>query len=165
MKKKILLATAIMLVLMGSFSGCQKKEGTTKELYFCSTKERGRIDINENEFVSMYFSPESGSINYPVESIIENHTKGVLNFGNPFSLEYLDKENWTEIQLDINFEDIYLGLGPDETRKGWFNLSLIEEYNNGKKGKYRIGRNYSLSYNFPFEVYSSFNLYAEFEIK
>ena len=129
-----------------------------------STTE-GRVDISETEFVRIYFSPESGFINSPIELIFENNTKGFLSYGNEFSLEYFDKENWTEIQLDINWEAILLGLGAGETRKGRFNLSLIEEFNNGKKGKYRYVKNFGISYDAYFEIVRTFKLYAELEIK
>ncbi|MDR2908212.1 MAG: hypothetical protein LBU91_09530 [Bacteroidales bacterium] len=158
---KLTMVSAVLLMLAGIFCSCKEKEKTSK-VY--STTE-GKVDINETEFVKLYFSPESGSINSPVELILGNHTEGVLTFGQAFSLEYFDDENWTEVQLDINFEDIGLSLEAGGIRKGMFNLSLIDEYNNGKKGKYRYVKKFGLSYKFPFVTGETFPLYAEFEIK
>ena len=153
-----------MLILAGCFSACKEKEDDTMKEY--STKE-GRFDINETEFVRMYFSPESGYIDSPVNLIIENHTKGVLTYGYDFSLEYANGTNWIPIELDEEFLIIELVLLSGETREGEFNFSFIEEYNNGKKGKYRIIKYFSVCYDFPnnSEIDPCFNLYIEFEIK
>ena len=159
MKRSILIVSASLLLLSGSFSACKEKVEDTKIAY--SAKE-GRYDLNETEYVRMYFSPESGFINSPVELIFENHTEGVLTFGTDFSLEYFDKDSWTKIQLDIAFENIELSLGAGEIRKGQFDLS---KYNNGKKGRYRYAKRFGVSYDFPFGIDNSFNLYAEFEIQ
>lgn len=159
MKKITLFFTlAILLILAGISSACNKD---TKKAY--STKE-GRFDVNETEFVKMYFSPENGFINSPVELIIENHTEGVLSYGHAFSFEYFDKGNWTELPLDLNFPDNLLGLLAGETSKGQFNLSLIEEYNNGKKGKYRYVKRFDFFYDCPLDV-TVFTLYTEFEVR
>ena len=162
MKKKILIFTTFLLVFVGGFSACEGKEESVKKTY--STKS-GRIDINENEFVIMKMLPENGFIDSSVKSIIENHTKGTLTYGNDFSLEYLNGTNWIPIELDLEFPAIELGLLAGETREGLFNFSLIEKYNNGRNGKYRIVRNFGLYYNFPLGIDSSFDLYMEFEIK
>jgi len=158
----ILKLTALMLILAGGFSACEKKDDLPKAYL----AEEGRIDINETEFVRMYFSLESGFTNFPAELIIENHTKGVLGYGTYFSVEYFDNENWTEIQLDIAFEAIGLGLFPGEIHEGQFYLLSFEKHNKSKKGRYRFIKNFGLSYDFSYGgIDHSFNLYIEFEIK
>ena len=158
MKSNIFIVAAILLISEVIFSACNKEE----KIY--STKE-GRIDINENEFVRMQILPDNGFINSTAKLILENRTNGILTYGRNFSLEYFDIDNWVEIQLDMNFESILLGLSAGETHEGRFNLLLFEKYNKGKKGRYRYGQNFGLFYNSLREIHSSFNLYIEFEIK
>ncbi len=157
--KAILKLAALLLVLLGSLGSCEEEE---RKAYL--TKD-GRFDIDESHFVTMRVEPESGFVDSPVELIIENHTAGVLTLGTAFSLEYFDKDSWTEIQLDINFEEIEIVLEDGEISREPFNLLLIEAYNNGKKGKYRYVKNLKLFYDFPFEIGSDFNLYVAFEVK
>jgi len=161
MKTKSLIFTALLLILAGNFSACEEKEN----LHKAYLAKEGRIDINETEFIRMYFTPESGFTDSPAELIIENHTKGVLGYGTYFSVEYLDNENWAEIQLDIAFEDIGLGLLPGEIHEGRFYLLSFEKHNKVKKGRYRFIKNFELSYDFPYGGGSNFSLYIEFEIK
>ena len=162
MKRSIFIATAILLISVGYLSACKEKEDAIK-IY--SAKE-GRFDVNETEFVRMHIAPDSGLIKSTAKLILENQTKGLLSYGKYFSLEYFDKENWVEIQLDINFEDIGLGLSAGEIHEGQFNLLLFEEHNKGKKGRFRFVKNFGVSYNFPYGgIDSSFKLYIEFEIK
>jgi len=128
----------------------------------------GRIDIKGNEYVTMRVIPEKISINTLHTLRIENHTKGVLNYGTPFSLEYFNGNDWEDIQLDWMWEQIELGIGAGETIEGeerFHSLPLI--YNNQKKGRYRIIKEFSVSYNFPFssKTDTCFNLCTEFEIE
>ncbi|MCL1938461.1 MAG: hypothetical protein FWF52_08730 [Candidatus Azobacteroides sp.] len=175
MKKSIFIIAAILLISVIIFSACNSflenegdfSGGNFPKVY---SAEEGRFDVNETEFVTMKISPESGLINSDVKLIIENHTKGVLMYGTYYSVEYFDKENWMQIHLDnIAFEDIGFSLFVCETvERGFIKLSLIEENNNGKKGRYRVVKHFRLSYNFqdPWrEIDSRFDLYIEFEIK
>ena len=148
---------AILLILAGTFSACKEKD--VRKAY--STKI-GRYDMAENEFVTMRVMPENIFVNSSIKLIIENHSKGDLLYSQDFSLEYFDKENWTQIQLDINFEDIGIVLKAGETAEEQFYVS--EKYFQ-RLGKYRIVKNIGLYSNFPFEIDSRFNLYAEFEVK
>ncbi|GHV34308.1 hypothetical protein FACS1894178_1560 [Bacteroidia bacterium] len=85
MKTNLLKLTAFLLILIGSIS-CQEKELTK-----AYSIQEGRIDINENEFISMQILPENLFINSTIALTIENHTEGVLQYGYEFSLKYLDK--------------------------------------------------------------------------
>ena len=159
--KNLIMINFLIITLLVS-EGCSKTNEEIKLKTF-SAKE-GKFEINENEFVRMYFTPESGLIDSYIELIIENNSKGIIDFGHNFILEYFDNESWREIKLDIEFPEILLGLSPEETHKGQFNLSLIEEYNKGEKGIYRYVKRFGFTYEFP-EITDSFILYSEFEIK
>jgi len=128
--------------------------------------ECGRIDINENEYVTMQVLPEKISSNTPHTFRLENHTKGILHYGYPFSLEYFNENHWEDVQLDFMWEEILLGLWEGEIKEGNANYYSLIEYNNGKKGKYRIIKDFSVSYNWlsPSEAVRSFKLCAEFEV-
>ncbi|MCL2327052.1 MAG: hypothetical protein FWC39_00920 [Bacteroidetes bacterium] len=157
MKKNIFIISAFLLIFTGIFSACKEKEDIRKTY---SSKE-GRFDINETEFVRMYYSPESGFLDSPVEFIIENHTNGVLHYGTEFSLEYFDKGNWTEVKLDIQFSQMLLGLSAGEIDKRMPNYLSYGK----KKGKYRYVKDFSVSYNPSVADVICFDLYTEFEIK
>jgi hypothetical protein len=129
-----------------------------------STGLEGRFDINKDEFITMRVSPKEISVNSPMKLIIENKAKGELFFGRVFSLEYFDKENWEEIQLDIIFEFIGIILSTGKTEEELFNTS--EEFFS-KSGRYRIVKRFTYFSNFLSREDSviSFELYAEFEVK
>ena len=128
--------------------GQAEKNGT---IMTYSAKE-GRYDINENEFVIMRLSPESGFIylpkygtignRFPVEQIIENYTQKWLNFGHYFFMLYFDEKNWTgvyetwpeEIQYDVSPGCMY-------TFKWRYGFAFLEEY---QKGRYQIGTRLNL---------------------
>ena len=126
--------------------------------------QEGRLDINKDEFITMRVSPKEISVNSPMKLIIENKAKGELFFGRVFSLEYFDKENWEQIQLDINFEFIGIILGTGKTEEELFNTS--EEFFS-KSGRYRIVKRFTYFSNFLSREDSviRFELYAEFEVK
>lgn len=157
------IVSVFLIISAGYIFACNKdKKDTIKEY---SAKE-GRYIVNDTEYVLIQLLPESGLINSTAEIILENHTNGVLTYGNEFSLEYFDNENWTELQLDINFTSIGIQLMAGETRKGSFNLSMFEEYNKGKKGRYRYVRKFGLVYESSSEEDNKrVVLYVEFEIK
>ena len=78
------------------------------------------------------------------------------------------------VQLtDWGWELVGLGLLPGETDEGSrFSqiplYLLVEKFNNSKKGKYRIGRYYTIHSDIPMFYYNrefSFKLYFEFVIK
>jgi len=148
MKKTCFFLLAICLL---TGTACEKeKEPNSKS---------GKITISEDEYIVMTILPEMISSNLLNKWIIENHTKNDMIYGTPFSLEYFNKNSWAAIQLDIEWEDIGLTLLAGKTTEGEINLySLVEKYNNSKKGKYRIIKN------IIFQNIGSYNLCAEFEI-
>ena len=147
--KKICFYLLTICLLTGT--ACEKeKEPNSKS---------GKITIDKNEFITMVVLPEMVSSNSLNKLIIENHTKSDMIYGTPFSLEYFNKNSWTAIQLDIMWTAIGLTLLAGNTTEGEINLySLIERYNNSKKGKYRIIKNIT------FPNIGDYNLCAEFYI-
>ena len=127
--------------------------------------QEGRLDINKDEFITMRVLPKDVFVNSSMKLIIENKAKGDLLFGQDFSLEYFDKENWERIQLDINFEYIGYILKANETLERPF---YVSENCFSKLGIYRIVKKFTYSSNFLSEenyAVNSFSLYVEFEIK
>ena len=163
--KKLYLFLLAILCLTGT--ACEEKEINTEPI------ECGRIDINENEYVVMQVVPEKIYVNTYHVLRIENHTQGVLQYGTPYSLEYFNGKNWGKIQLNLVWTLVYLGLGASETTEDYKSenyeknfYSLIDKYNKGKKGKYRIIKDFSVCHNWPLsspDIY--LKLCAEFEIK
>jgi len=165
MKRSIFLISVFLLILAGIYSACKEKEEDTREVY--SIKE-GRFDLNENEFVAMRILTEEGTNNSSSILRIENHTEKTLQYGREYSLEYLNGNNWESIPLrDVLWELIGLGLSADETTEDKiYLLSMVKAYNNGKKGRYRLTKDFSLRVGSPLgEVTSAFFLSPEFEIR
>ena len=71
-----------------------------------------------------------------------------------------------KIHFDANWTHILLGLRPGEKDESEHYLSA-EAYNNLKKGRYRIIKDFSVSYNFPSpsETDPCFKLCAKYEIE
>lgn len=153
MKTKFLKFIAILLILAVNFSaGCHKNDNDAK-MY--ATQE-GRADINETEYIKMYLSPESVSVDKPMKLIIENHTKNEVYFNLDFDLQYLDGNNYTKIQ-DNDYEPKSIIAGATiEIPMDLY--SLVKQNNSGKLGNYRIIRKVSSS------NYGNFILCADFEI-
>jgi len=128
----------------------------------CST-----IGINENEYVTMQFVPEKVSINSSNILRIENRTEGVINYFNPFFLEYFNNNRWERIYLSGNWTGLGYALVAGETTEEQMNLySLIEVLNDGKKGTYRIIYEFTISHHFPSHtIVSEFTLCTGFEIE
>jgi len=132
-----------------------------------STKE-GKFDINENEFVTMQIMSEKWTNNSTQVLRIENHTENILNYGTIFSLEYFNKNKWKSIPLDdVIWLTILLGLLPNESNDEKIGLfQMIKKYNKGKKGRYRLSRNFYLySIDDRWDRIGVIKLSTEFEIK
>ena len=123
--------------------------------------------ISDDEFISMQIIPEKVSINSSNVWRMENKTKKFMSYGTPFSLEYLEGNNWKSIQLWDIWTLNGLGLSAGEATEGQTSLySIVEEYNNGKKGRYRVIREVSLQSDRMNNADAiSFTLCAEFEIE
>jgi len=137
----------------------------------------GKFNLTETEFVSWCVVPYEVSRNSENKLILENNTERVLRWDASFSMEYFDKNEWSPVQLkNISWVDVAYFLLPGETfelptlaydRYGSVNLySLVKNFNNSQKGKYRIGREYEV-YSYqperPFEFV--IKSYAEFVVK
>jgi hypothetical protein len=124
----------------------------------------GKIEVSKKEYIAMCVVPMEVTANSTNYLRMENHTKKDLFYGNPFYLEYFNENNWEKIHLDINWTDVghFLFAGETTENKMAF-YSWIEEYNNEKKGKYRVIKDVSLG-NMGENTYG-YKLCAEFEIK
>ena len=156
---------SIALLLTVITAGCNKQANADY------TIECGKFYITETEFVSWCIVPPVVSENSENMQILVNHTERVLRFGEIFSLDYFHKGEWIPLDLtNQHWLEIYNGIRPGETLEGYANTMLlyfVKKYNNSKKGKYRMGRSYSVySVGNPGNMYEfSFILYAEFVIK
>jgi len=166
MKKCILKLTAILLIFAGSFSACKEKENGATTFY----AKKARIDISENEFVEMYFSPSSDNVNFsPIKLMIENHTEGVLIYRYDIGFEYFNVSNWQPTLGDWRFTDtLYNLMGGKTVEQELDFVTFLDgavDFKGIKKGKYRMVKNFDLSYNFSLKTGTIFSLYLEFEIK
>jgi hypothetical protein len=94
---------------------------------------------------------------------IENYTKISMGYGTSFSMEYFYDNKWKTIDFDFYFTAIGYALHAGKVKEEVDNLySLVEKYNDSKKGKYRIIKDVWL-YNYPNPP--GYNLIAEFEVK
>ena len=139
--------------------------------------------INENEYKMIRVAPEI--ISDPTSKwVVENHTSKDMVYGTPFSMEYFDGNKWAQIRFnydgDVKIIYIWEGIGfllfagkvaefsfsyyPDPIDEGRLTdtrldlFSLAQKFNNGKKGKYRVRRNFTVIDS------GNYNLCAEFEI-
>jgi hypothetical protein len=169
MKTNHLKILAILLILMGLFSACNKQTSEQPNVNLRDKQECGKIEKNETEYVTMQVIPEQISSETSAVLKIENHTKGVLSFDVVFSLEFFNENKWEEINLyGIGWENIELGMSAGESREDKLNFyTIVKENNNGKMGKYRIIKKFMLYSDFPYEIdkeLEKFSLCAEFEI-
>ena len=171
MKVNVLKFAVILLFFAGVFYSCNDNN-----TYF-GTAECGKFNVTETEFVSWCIVPYEVT-RYSVNvQRLENRTEKMLIYDAYFSLEYFSRNKWTSIQLSgVNWEMIGYVLYPYETSEEVISLySLVNEFNSGKKGKYRIIRNYTLRPCLPsgFEtapclptsIGENITLYTEFIIK
>ena len=159
MKTKNLIA-AVLLILSVGFASCKDED------VIPHNAECGIFNFTEAEFVSWCIVPNVVSRNSVNMMRIENHTQKTLSFGTSFSLEYFNKNEWIPIQLHgAMWEKILLGFLSGEVSERYTDLySFVKKYNNAKKGKYRVVRQYDLN-NFPNDFLDIFTLYAEFIVK
>jgi len=161
MREKILLLVILFTII--GIIGCQK----LKDCPCDAAKESEKIEVNKKEYLIKCMLPETVTNNTTNKLIICNHTKNIMNYRYAFSLEFFNENNWTEIPLNINWEEILLGLAPFETFEWDLNLySFVEQHNEFKKGKYRISKYISLNTNEKYSLHiGSYDFYFEFEIK
>jgi len=155
MKTKYLIL--VLVAAAGSFYSCLN---TTKQI---TIGQAGRMDINENEFVRIYFFPKITDLNSPTNFTVENNTEGILTFGDTVFLEYLNQEKWINIPLDIKMGSITFTIQPKNTRAVQFNFSILSAYFQSF-GTYRIGKKFTLTYDTIPADTIKFNLFSEFEI-
>jgi hypothetical protein len=151
-------------VFAGTFSACTEEDGLS--IYAIN---EGRFDLNENEYVTMKIVSEEGTNNSSAFLRIENHTERLLGYGTYFTLQYYNKNNWEPDLLHGSvWEEIKCGLLGGETEER-VNISLfIKSYNNNKKGRYKITKQFDLTsdwFSGSGDMICGIILSAEFEVK
>ena len=111
---------------------------------------RNKVEIGENEYISMRIVPEMVDENEIPTLIFENQTSYIMTYGAFFTLEFFDDTKWMPIvigneEVDVAW-NLWLGLVfPSETREMREHLHFfLLTFNQGKKGKYRIGKQFLL---------------------
>jgi len=168
MKTKSLFA-AILLILTVGFSSCNDKDVTPP----LPSAECGVFNLTETQFVSWCVVPNVVSENSENSIRLENRTEKTLKFWVLHSLEYFNGSYWEDIFGDnVSFPGMVDDLAPGEITEITISslYSWIQEFNNGKKGKYRLARDsYRLlsdsSFGFNPETDVMFTLYAEFYVE
>jgi hypothetical protein len=182
MKKLIFIFTAIVLISIGFFTSCEEKPLSEEPKIVTTSSECMKFNINENEYVQMCISPYIVSANNPTPMlIIKNNTTKSLGYGRAFYLEYFNGEDWeslpsisSSIQLAITMEGLCTRVGEASEYEMKFQssigsvslYSLIENWNSGKKGLYRMIKSEMFFYHkeLPMIDGDLFELYAEFKI-
>ena len=170
MKKVIvknLLVFFCACIFVGVFSACTAEE----EDYKVYAVNEGRFDLNENEYVTIQIVPADDNSS-PDLLRIDNHTEGCLTGGVEFSLAYFNKNKWESIlnSTDRPWNMIGIALHAGKTTDIWMFdedlLSFVKTYNKGKKGRYRLIKEFRLVADpVGYELIGDVNLNAEFEIK
>jgi hypothetical protein len=157
MKKIFFIVILLFATIATILIGCHKYN---EDNFICKC---GKVEINKKEYVTMCIIPDIVSENSVNKLRIENHTKKNIIYENPFSIEYFNGNDWNSVEFDFSFTLPLYTLKVGKAIEWNMSLySLIEKYNDGKKGKYRYIKKVNLAiYPDPLSHY----LYAEFEIK
>ena len=157
-----------LAVVMACWS-CQDRTVEFGEIPTVEEKKtpRGDIGIHEissSDFLLMQIVPSTISSHSTNKFVIVNRTANELFWNTIFTLEYLENNGWQEIPILSDWIDIGYVLEPDEIFSseifvGDMTLySMVGNFNNGKKGMYRISRSMSIP------DMGRYVLYAEFEV-
>jgi hypothetical protein len=155
--KKIFFIPVTVLLLILCFTSCNRYNEAD---FLCDC---GKIEIDKKEYIAMCISSKevtANSVNYWRS---ENHTKQNMccNSGIQFALDYFDSDHWKSIQINIPINSLPWYVNAGQILEEKIDLySLVEQYNNAKKGKYRIGKNIQLG-----DETNQYDLVAEFEVK
>ena len=127
-------------------------------------RDEGIIEVNKNDFLLVKIVPSTVSINSTNKLVIVNNTQHELYWNTIYSLEHFDNNNWKPIAIQGDWIDIGYALYPGEIFSngiitgGMTLFSLVKDFNNGKKGKYRLLGKLTIP-----DV-GRYNLSAEFEV-
>jgi hypothetical protein len=144
--KKIIICAVLFATI--TTVGCNKEKPDA----LCPC---GKVEINKKEYIAMCIIPDIVSETSVNKLRMENHTKKEMVYGNPFSMEYFNGNQWEKIELDFNFTLPAYILHTGKAVEWEMNLySLAEKYNDAKKGKYRY-----------IKELGKYKLYAGFEVK
>ena len=135
------------LTIMALWS-CQNQgsgfEVLSEEVSIPQSRDGGIIEVSRNDFLLVQIVPSTVSISSTNKFVIVNNTQHELYWNTLYSLEYYDKNSWQQITIQGDWIDFGYVLYPGEIFSndvitGGMNLySLVREFNNGKKGNYRL---------------------------
>ena len=152
MKRFILKLTAILMILITGITGCNKPENCN----YIDGKGCDKVEISKKEFLTMCIVPYEVTANSSNKLIICNHTKKDICHEYS-SMDYFNGNNWEPIEFGyFGYQDVahYLPAGKESEFETSL-YSLVEKYNNSKKGKYRSRK----------KICGPYYLVAEFEVK
>ena len=145
-----------LMVCIMAFWSCRnevfvgEEEPATRITGYSALGEIGIIEVSDSEFFMMQIAPSIVSAHSKNKFIVVNHTTYELYWNTAFTLEYLQKNQWTSVPITGDWINIGYVLYPgeifsNETIVGKKTLfKLIEEFNLGKKGRYRITHKVSI---------------------
>ena len=164
MQKSKLLLGVLIIACWSCNNQIVEFETILPDDVYPTLRERGIVEVDERDFLLMQIIPSVISSNSTNQFVIVNNTKYELYWNTIISLEHFEKNNWQPVLITGDWIDIGYVLYPGEIFSsdivtGQMTLySLVAEYNNGKKGKYRIVQKISIP------ELGIYELYAEFEI-
>jgi len=146
------LFTVVLLILSVEFAFCNDKNA-----------ECGKFILTETEFVSWCITPNVVSENSENIEILENRTERELAFGTSVFLEYFNGNDWENVHINVEILSVVMVIDANEVDESngnfyWF----VREFNNSKKGKYRVVRQYTL---LDDRRSVDFTLHAEFVVE
>ena len=107
----------------------------------------GFIEVNENDFLLMQIVPSTVSSNSTNKFVLVNNTRQEVYWNTIITLEYFENNKWQDVPITGDWIDIGYELYPgdffsSEIITGDMNLyQLVKEFNNVKKGSYRMSVN------------------------
>ena len=143
---KLFLALTMMTcwACQNQGSGFEFISPIEEEVNVKQPRDPGVIEVSKNDFLLVQIVPSTVSSSSTNKFVIVNNTNHELYWNTIYSLEYLDKNNWQQIEIQGDWIDIGYVLYPSEIFSndiitGGMNLfRLVRDFNNGKKGKYRL---------------------------
>jgi len=126
--------------------------------------QRGVVEVSKSDFFLIQIVPSQISFNTTSKFVLVNHTNYELYWNTVITLEYFERSNWQPVTVKGDWIDIGYVLNPGEIFSseivtGDMNLfSLVTEFNNGKKGRYRLLVKITVPETGRYDVYAEFEI-------
>ena len=128
------------------------------------TKERGVVEVNKSDFLLMQIVPSQISYDTASKFVLVNRTNYELYWNTIITLSYYEKNSWQPVTVNGDWIDIGYVLDPGEIFSseivaGDMNLySLVNKFNDGKKGLYRLLKKITIPDMGKYDVYAEFEM-------